>query len=276
MKTRALPPIVLAAMTAACAGGPPSPPSLSYGMPELEDVSYGYADTTVVSISLMGQGVELSQEGVAEYAVSFSPDPEGVGVTLTVPSLSASINQPMGEALRLDEGDVSGQLVFSLDRRGAATLTETPEVSDEASQMVSGLGLANGFFPRLPGRAVAVGESWTDTISYEGFQGPRRATETTVLTYTALGDTVVDGRALLAISVEGTTSSSNDIDVSGMTVSQTSELDVTGTVLWDLQGGLMFESVKSATGSGTVRIPIAPQPLPISIRSTQRARIQQD
>lgn len=273
MKSRVSSLLVLTSIAAAC--GPPSPPALEYRMPSLAEVVYAYADTSVVAVSVMGQTFEISQRGTARYGVDFASAPQGVEVTLSVEALSAALAQPMGAPIRIDQDDVQGELVFTLDRRGGALLTQRPDVRDEAVMMVSPLALAHTFFPRLPGRAAVAGESWVDTISFEGGDGAGERFERSVLRYTVVGDTVVDGRALLVIAMEGTTQSSHDMSISGMSVSQSSELEVDGLVLWDVQRGLMVESVRTATGSGTATVPVAPAPLPIRIESTQRARLQE-
>lgn len=261
---------------AACSSAPPAPPALAYGEQSVTAVAYSFADSTSVSLSVMGQSMRLSQEGVAEYDVSFADAPSGVGVTLAVRSLQASLNQPMGAPVRVDESMVQGDLAFALDRLGNTTVERRPTVADEASQMVSGLSLAHTFFPALPGRAAMPGESWVDSLSYSGEEGPGTRAESSVLTYTVVGDTVVDGRALLHIGFEGETSLTNDMEFSGMRVSQASELDVAGYVLWDVQRGIMFEQYRESSGSGVVNVPIAPVPIPISVRAVQRARVQQD
>lgn len=272
MKLRVLS-IVTVACAMACGGGPPSPPTLSYETPGLSQASYAYSDTTVVSIDAMGQSMELSQLGSAEYAVAFEPMAGALGVSLSVDELSAEIRQPLGAPIVLDEGHVDGTLRFALDRQGNATISDEPDVTTEASQMITSLGLAHTFFPGLPGRAVALGESWVDTVRYAGNDGAGERSQTSVFTYTARADTVVDGRTLLAISVQGTTSASTEMDIAGMTISQASDLDVRGRVLWDVQNRMLFESFRTAEGTGTVNVPIAPVPLPISLRSTQRATI---
>jgi hypothetical protein len=261
-------------IAAACGGGPPSPPVLSYSATSVEDAAYEYVDRTVVGIAVMGQRMELSQEGLASFGIRFEPTSEGVGVTLSVQELSAVINQPMGAPVTLDGSAVRGDLRFELDRTGNSTVLERPEVSDIATQMISALELAHTFFPRLPGRAVTVGDSWVDTVSYEGPEGPGVTSERAVLRYTATGDTVVLGRPLLVLSVEGSAESSTDMEVGGMAISQSSTQEITGSILWDLQNGLMFESSRTETGSGTVRVPIAPGPLPIQIEATRWARLK--
>jgi hypothetical protein len=273
MKQRVLAIFGASSLLVAC--GPPSPPALAYGVPSTTEVVYDFADTTYVVVSVMGQSLEMSQAGVARYAIDFSPAPRGVSVSLSVEALAATINQPMGAPLRIDENDVEGMLVFTLDRRGSSTVSREPEVQPQASLMVSGMSIAHTFFPRLPGRAVVAGEEWVDTVSFEGREGAGGRRETSVLRYTVVGDTVVSGRPLLVISLRGTTQSANDMSVSGMNVSQSSELEVQGRILWDYQRGMMVESVKRATGRGTASVPIAPAPLPITIESTQRARLRE-
>ena len=268
-------PTLAAAAVAGCSAGAPAPPALAYGSESVTTAQYAFADSTAVSLSVMGQSMRLSQEGVAEYDVTFADSPSGVGVTLAVRTLEAQLNQPMGAPVRLDASMIEGELAFALDRRGNATVDRRPTVADEASQMVSGLSMAHTFFPGLPGRAAMPGESWVDSLDYSGEEGPGTRAETAVLTYTVVGDTVVDGRALLRIDVEGATTLNNDMEFSGMQVSQESELHVTGYVLWDVQRGIMFEQYKESAGSGQVSVPIAPVPIPISVRSVQRARLQQ-
>jgi hypothetical protein len=266
--------LAVTVLVAACGGGPPSPPALEYGTEMSTSVVYDYEDNTVVSLSLMGQSLEMSQEGAAEYAVTFDPDPDGVVVTLTVENLDATINMPMGAPLRVDEDDVDGPLVFTLDRQGNPTLSDSPRVTAEASQMVSGLDLAHTLFPGLPGRGVAIGDVWVDTVAYEGAEGPGGSAANGVFRYTAVGDTVVSGRSLLLISVGGNSTTSADFELGGMALSQSSEVEIDGHVLWDTQAGLMFEHVTTASGSGTVEVSVAPAALPISVESVRKVRLQ--
>lgn len=269
---RRLPTLLLVTLpAAACAG---AAPSLEYGVPSPDNVRYVLADTSTVGVSVMGQSMEMGQRATADYAVVFSPAPSGVNVTMSLTTLDGVLTQPMGGPVRVDEDDVEGVLVFSLDREGNPVIAETPSVAVNASQMVSGLALAHGFFPGLPGRAVAEGDTWVDTVTYQGSEGAGTRSETSVLRYTVSADTVVAGRSLLRLDVEGTTSSSADLSVAGMSVSQSSELQTEGFVLWDPEAGLMVERHTSSTGSGTARVPMVPNPLPIRIDTRQHVRLQ--
>lgn len=259
---------------AGCSSGPPSPPVLAYGMPSSADAVYSYGDTTVVEVNALGQRMELGLRGSAVYDVRFSPASNGVDVRMSVRSLSASVMSPMGSPPSASERDVDGELVFSLDRLGNATVVSEPVVSEVASQVASGLVVANGFFPGLPGRTVMPGESWVDTISYTGSDAAGSRTEHSIFRYSVRGDSIIAGRAYLAITLDGTSEVSNEMDLGGMAISQSSEVVLEGLVLWDVQNNRLFEASRSGTGRGTVSVPVAPIPLPIEISTTQRARLQ--
>lgn len=266
--------LLMAVSFGACAGGPPVPPALEYSAPGSRELTYDYSSATTVSISLMGQSMQLSQEGTATYSVGLTSVAQGIDVRLDVADLNASITNPMGAPVIIDEGAIDGSLEFSLDRTGNSMLRSEPNVAQEASQMFSGIALAHGFFPGLPGRAVSTGDQWVDTVSYEGETDMGVRSETSVLTYTVRGDTVIAGRPLLVLDMAGTVASEFDINVQGMSVTQASDLEVEGHVLWDYQASVMFESRRAASGQGSVRIPLAPAPLPIRIESSESARLQ--
>jgi hypothetical protein len=282
MKTRILTALLLCFSLAACAmtsafwaGALRGRPTLAYGSQATNQLTYQHGDTTAVSISVMGQSMEVSQSGVATYGVVFSSAPGGVGVRMSLQDLEASITQPMGAPIQLDESGVQGDLTFVMGRAGnTVSIGERPAVTDETSQMISGLSLAYMFFPGLPGIGAVVGDSWVDTVSFEGEDGPGMRSETSVLTYVMEGDTVVAGRALLRISFSGTSSSEQDLEMGGMDIHQESEAEVLGYVLWDHKESIMFEHHRVATGSGTLRLPIMPIAIPMDVVSTQHTRLE--
>ena len=253
----------------ACAGGA----ALGYGLPEPSRVVYTFSDTTLVGVEAMGQRMQIAMRGSADYGVTFSPASDAVGVTLTVERLDATIEAPLASTMRVDQTDVQGALEFTLDRFGNVTIGAIPVVSAAASRMISGATTAHTFFPALPGQSVSDGDQWVDTISYEG-NDELGTTESTVLRYTVRGDTVVEGRSLVRIDLAGTSRVSNVTEMGGMDVAQSSTVEVEGHFLWDADAGLMVEMVREATGRGTVRVPIAPAPLPIEVRATQRTRLR--
>jgi hypothetical protein len=183
----------------------------------------------------------------------------------------------MAGPITLDESSVSGDLVFTLDRRGNAALVSAPTVDDAAGQLVPPVQIAHSFFPALPGTAVRPGDTWTDTISYGddgGDAGAAAGVQRSVLAYTAVGDTVIAGRPLLEIAFDGTAEIRQTLAMQGMEIEQATDLELSGHVLWDLQGGLMFERVTTSTGTGSVRIATMPSELPTRFQSVSRVSLR--
>ncbi len=274
MQTRHLQLAAAGVLLAACGGGPPGPPVLAFGNESMSEATYESESSTTASISMMGQSLQMTQAGTVVYGVTFTDQADGVGIVMTVEDLDATISNPMGTPISLDEGMVEGDLTFRMDRTGNTTLTGSPDVSDEASQMISGLTLAHTFFPGLPGRSIATGESWVDTVSYFGEEGPGERRETAVITYTLEGDVVVDGRSLLRIGLEGTSESAQEVEMEGVSVSQEGEVEVEGHILWDPDRGVMFEAERRFSGTGSASVPMIPQELPIRIEGSETTRLQ--
>lgn len=263
--------VLLAA--SACGGGPPSPPGLAYGSGPDGDFTYVRADTTHITASMMGQSMAIEQQAEMTLAVAMANVSDGTDVRMSIVDLDGRISQPLGAPISVDEGSVSGDVVFTLDRRGRATTTSLPEVALEASQMVSGSALAQGFFPRMPGIAMDVGGSWVDTLTFDGEDAGGHRTEETITTYTIEGPAVFDGQSVLRIGLRGTTTLQSEFDMGGMALAQDSELEFDGHVIWDHQRGVMLEHVRESRGSGEVDVPVAPVPLPIRIESKQVIRM---
>jgi hypothetical protein len=263
---------------AACGGGSTSPPALAYGLPTPAEASYDVLDTATISMQALGQSLDLQVESSAVYDLAFARADDGVTVTLTVADLDATVAVPMAGPITVDESSVAGDLVFTLNRRGDATLVSAPAVDETAGQLVPALQIAHSFFPALPGTAVRPGDTWTDTISSEddgaaagtGAEGVQRS----VLEYTAVGDTVIASRPLLEIAFTGTAEIRQTLTMQGMEIEQATNLQITGHVLWDLQAGRMFERVTASTGTGSVRVAMLPAELPTRFQSVSRVRLR--
>jgi len=263
--------MVTTTLLASCGGGPPAPPALAYRVPAAPDVSYTVTDTGAISIEALGQSLSLDVGAAASYRLAFAQAGDGVQVTVSVEDLAATIAVPMAGPVSIDESSVTGDLVFRLNRRGDVTVISTPEIDAAAGQLVPPQQIAHSFFPGLPGRAVSVGDSWPDTIAYESEAG---GGQTSVLEYTVVGDTLVDGRSLLSIAFRGTAEMTQALSMQGTEISQATSLVIEGRVLWDLQRGIMFERVSNATGTGTVRAALLPVELPTRFEMRSRARLR--
>lgn len=268
-----LPAALLAA--ASCARGSAAPPALAYRVPDPATARYDVGDTMTVQITALGQSLSLGVDMAAVYDLAFERAEAGaIRVTLGVNDLAAQVSAPMAGPIQLDESIVSGDLVFTLDRRGTVEVTATPDVASAGGELLSPVGIAHALFPALPGTAVAAGDGWVDTLSYD--DTATGVTSHSVLTYTVVGDTVVEGRSLLTIGFTGTSSMSQETSLQDTQVSQTSDMDVEGGLLWDARRGLVFQREARARGTGSVTVAAVPAPLPTTIESHSVARLREE
>jgi hypothetical protein len=258
----------------ACGGGPPSPPALAYGLPATTTVSYVSGDTARMDIDANGQSMQARVSSATTLATTFSRAADGgVQVSMTVADMDARMSNPAGPPASASAKDIDGPLVFTLDRRGAATIVSEPKLNVNAQQFFQPLLVAHTFFPRLPGRGVDAGASWTDTTHVEGPQGEGQVSVTSITTYTVAGDTVVDGHSLVRIDLQGTTEQTASGVIAGMDFSQSGTGSATGWVLWDMARGLMTESYTETDATGTMDVSAAPFPLGIRLRQQSRVKL---
>jgi hypothetical protein len=275
MRARSCLAAVLAVPLAGCGGG--APPALAYGLPTPPTASYDVFDTATISIQAPGQPLDLRVESSAVYDASFASADDGVTVTLSVADLDATVSVPMAGPVPVDESAVTGELVFTLDPRGTSTLVSAPSVDDAVGQLMPLSQIAHSFFPALPGRVVRIGDTWSDTISYEddgSVPGTGRGMQRSIVDYTAVGDTVIAGAALLRIAFDGDSEIAQTLDMQGMGIEQSTNLRLEGHVLWDIEGGRMFERVTRSTGTGTVRVTVMPAELPTRVETLSRVRLR--
>lgn len=259
---------------AACGGGgPPSPAGLGFSLPDPATVTYVSGDTVNVDIDVGGQSMQQRVAVSATYGATFTRAGGGIQVSLEVQDLSARVTSPMGGPVTMDGSGIDGPLVFTLDRRGVASVLSSPTLTEEMKPIFASLSTANSFFPRLPGTAVDVGGSWTDTIQFEGPDGPGEVSALSVLTYTVAGDTVVDGRSLLKITYAGTQESNSSGVMQGANFSQEMSGTIEGHVLWDMGAGLMVERFADSTGRGSIEVAVAPFPLGLRARAQSIVRL---
>lgn len=259
---------------AACATGSGGASPLAYRLPDPTDVTYAAGDTLVIEINALGQSLSLRVNSTAQYAVAFARAGDGLRVRLSVRDLAADVTLPMAAPLSVDESVVQGDLVLGLDRTGRVTILEAPDVAEIASPFFAGPTIAHSFFPGLPGRAVSPGDTWVDSVSYAEQGDTGDSSQSTVTTYTAVGDTLVAGRALLRISFEGRQEMRQAMTLQGLEVTQATTLTVQGRALWDLQSGLMVERESHSMGTGTVRLAVMPNPLPTSVQIHSHVRLE--
>jgi len=263
---------------AACAGPGAVSPSggLMYQVPESPSVVYVVEGGQNINIDAGPMGsMSMTSSSEAMLAMSFAAGANGVQVTTTFQELSVSMTQPMGGSLSASESDIVGDLVFTIDPKGEGTVVTLPETKGSAEQLVSPVSFVHEFFPRLPGGAVSPGETWTDSIQWEASTGDGDVSSSSVVTYTMVGDTVVDGLALLHITYEGEADVVGSGFTEGMEVLQAVSGDVAGMFLWDPARGLMVSGESSQDMDGTVEVPAAGMPpMPVSVSGSGTVRLQ--
>jgi len=258
----------------ACGGGPAAPPGLGYTLPSPTKVTYVTGDTLNMDIDAGGEGMQARGMGQVTLNAEFTRAPEGVQVSLEVGKIQGRITTPLSSA-SVDEDGVEEPLVFNLDRRGSVALVSQPEVTDQVAQFFQPVVLANSLFPKLPGRAAQAGEQWTDTVTFDGAQGSGAVKVTNIMTYTLVGDTVVDGQSVVRIDLSGTSESVASGALTGMDFSQNLRGSVEGWVLFDVARSLMVESRSDSDMRGSMDVSAAPYPLGVRVRSRTWVRLQE-
>jgi hypothetical protein len=190
-------------LLAACGAGGLSPAGLAYELPDPATLTYVAGDTADVDIDAGGENMQASTASSMTFEAAFSRSGDGVQIWLGVREFDARQSTPMG-MVNADESGIDGPLVFSLDRRGNVTVESVPDVLGDATEFFQPLAIAHSVFPGLPGGPAASGDSWVDTVRFEGEQSGGNVSSLSVLTYTLVGDTVAGGRSLVRIDFEGT------------------------------------------------------------------------
>lgn len=263
---------------AACAGPGSVSPSggLMYRVPDTPNLVYVTEGQQDISIDAGAMGsLTMRATSEATLGMAFAAAADGVEVTTSFQKVSASMTQPMGGSVSATESDIEGDLVFTMDQRGRGTAVTVPGVKGMAEQLVSPASFVHEFFPRLPGRVVAPGESWTDTIQYDVETSQGNMSSSSVLTYTLVGDTVVDGTTLLHVSYEGRADVVGSGMQEGMEVIQAASGDVSGMFLWNPARGIMVSGESHQDMDGTVEVPAAGMPpMPMAITGSGTVRLQ--
>jgi hypothetical protein len=237
-------------LAAACGSGGPAPGGAL--VPTLASAAWDRDVTVDVRIDLGGQDLPVRITGSGVLEADFEPREGGVRVSAGYRSWSARATNPMAGTQTADESQIQGRTVFDLDARGRPTVVSVPTTTGAAAELFDGTQLAHEFVPRMPGRVPGAGESWTDTITYTSSIPGGESRSEQVVRYTAVGDTVVDGRTLLHIRAE----SEDRAEVRGSAEGQAFRQNFSGTsrhtYLWDGRDGVVHYSRVEGEMSGSM------------------------
>jgi hypothetical protein len=243
---------LLLPLAPACStGGAPSGGAV---LPVLSSATYEREEAFEVNIDLGGMNLPVVMEGSGTLEARFEPRGDGTRVTAEYRSWSASISNPMAGGQSADQTQIRGATVFDLDARGRVAVVSLPEVTGSAAELYDGTQFAHDFFPRLPGRLPEAGESWTDTIAYQSAAGGTDGRVESAVRYTAVGDTVVDGRRLLHIRGESQERMELRGSSDGETFTQSLRGTSTHTYLWDGQAGILHSSRVEGELTGSMAV----------------------
>ncbi len=275
-RIRATVPVLCLAL-AACAGtGGLSPDGgLAFDVPSPANARYVIADTLMVTVNSPMGTMSVPQKSVMTLDLSFSRGAEGILVSGEVVDFAATSENPVQGNLSADESDLSGLLELTLGRTGDVEVVSIPDATGAADQLASFHSIAHGLFPRLPGRVVAAGDMWVDTVSWSGEEPAILMTQKIVYVSTVQGDTLVEGRSLVMISFTGEGMMTLDTNADGAQIKQKLEVTVTGTVLWDPQARLVFSSDAERELEGQLEIVGMGMPkMPVKAKGPVRVRLK--
>ena len=179
---------------------------------------------SLTDLSELGQG-EMESTADLEGILSVSIDEATAAVTVVLDTLDGSAE---GQGQHITPTLLTEAIGSSwsgvLDERGRLSEMETESSSPLVSQLES--NLLRGLFPYIKHDATA-GDTWSDTLAFSDTTAQGTQETTTILKYTARGDTTFNGMKALLVE---------------------SEFSATTTIFQEAQGGLDIEGV--STGSG--------------------------
>jgi len=248
---------------AACAGNPPvdtSPDApaavLAYGVGAPDTLVYDFADTTNSTIQggAIGQ-INVSIGSRGSVSVQLEPAQGATRATATLTDFAGTFrNSAGGGDVTAAAADVRGPAVMTVSPRGEVTFVETPTVSQQF-RTIAGDNVFRRLFHRMPGGAVSVGTTWTDTIvTEENNEGIVSRTRNVIRSAYAR-DTTVAGRQLAVIN----SIAERTLEVSGVSqgidIRQTLQGTANGVTLWDPQSRAIVSRTESVDMRGTFDLP---------------------
>ena len=259
-----------ATLLSACASSGPSPGEapadhpFRYEVPSPPTATYQFGDTITTIMTMPDGEMEMAQSSSSTVTLTFAADTGGVRVSGTVSDYTQSMSSGMLGDMDLGGGELTGELEFVVGPLGNVEMISTPEVASADLPMAIPFQFsAVDLFPRFPGHPLEPGDTWADTtIASEdmgaapampgGGELSGTAENTTVYTYTLVGDTVVDGRTFQKITVTAITTMLASADQGGEAVSQDMISTVDGFVLWDTDRRLVAVAELVRTADGTM------------------------
>ncbi len=246
--------------------------TLAYTLPSPPSAVYEIANSVVVGVNTPTGAMQVTGEIAMTLDLAFEGAANGVRVTGSVSSFDGSMSNPMMGRQTAGLDAVSGSLDFVLNRRGESEVAAVPAVAGGMAQFAPFESMAHSFFPRLPDQVVEAGGMWVDTVSWSSEDPTLDASSTSVYRYTLVGDTVVEGKTLAKIDVNGEVTSEAETNQGGMAITQSMAGSLSGVILWDMERGIMAGSEIEQTVEGTAGMSGMP-PTPMTLTVTETVRL---
>ncbi len=265
------------AFDSAIPGGHPGPATtlshpqelLAYTSSPGEGTAYRVADSTQMSMQTPMGPMDFTNLVRTTLTMSFDADPAGFRVTAAVTDFNASTRNPQGGMQTMSAGAVEGAIVAVVGPRGLVELVDKPDLSREAEQITLYEELGYDMFPRLPASAVAAGDSWTDTVTWNSTAGGERSSSTRIRTFTLGEEIDVDGGTLQIIALSATVEISSEMDMGAMTLDMRASGTQTGNYYWDNGAGLLRGAELMTDLTGEAKMGGAP-PVTVALKGLQR------
>lgn len=226
-------------------------------------VSYQSADTVDMTTSMAGMDMNMQVRMSTKVNASVAPAAEGMTVEVEVESLDGSVDSPMG-VMPLPAGQMPPASTLRFTVRGPELdLEATAGAAASPDQLIGQSRMGSLPMVRLPGRELRIGETWQDTLRFDGEVEGQRIDVTMITRGTYRGDTTVAGALLNVLEVNGTM----DMKMSGFAAGAGMQIDATvrnesrETVLWDSSRHVVVQrtlagdmTMDSTTPNGPVKI----------------------
>ena len=187
--------------------------------------SFEISTESITDLTELGQG-EMESTAFLQGELTVNVD-EGTSAATVVLDTLAGTAQGQGQQITpaMLVGVIGSSWSGTVDEKGRLYQMETESTSPLANQLEG--NLLRGLFPFIkPG--VSAGDTWTDTLTFSQASEQGTQETTTILHYTAVGDSTHNGMQALFIA---------------------STFEATTTIFQEAQGGLDIEGTSTGTGS---------------------------
>jgi hypothetical protein len=238
-------------------------------------LTYETADTIALVMAAGGTDVRVDLSASTDAALDLVPASDGLRATVRITTLQGHATNSMGPSITLGSADLPGPAELSVSRRGVVEIVQEPQLTANLRRILGPNDLYRRLFVRLPGRDIARGVEWADTISVSEQNEGLASSTTTVLRSVWARDTVVAGRTLNVITSRAT----NVVRIAGTTdgveIEQNLTGEGTGVTLWDPSRRIIVERHESGTATGGTDLPaMGVQGMGTSLRAVHIMRLK--